>query len=169
MTLPIRFRRAVRLALLALVPAAGCRPSAIYVPAVRMQATVEPMSLAAGDTARLVFTVTNPQPDTVVLEFGEACRVHFSVRDQAGRVVDGDPEMCLAPGGGLLTLAPGASWQAAGDWTPSRAGREPLAPGTYIIASGLAEHFSISRGKRDWKMGGGPDRMSVNVLPPEAP
>lgn len=149
------------------VAAAGCWPSAIYVPAVRMEAAVQPLDVRAGDTVRIAVTITNPRPDSVLLEFGEQCQVTFTVLDASDRVISPERENshCLFRGDGRLVLAPGATWRAEGAWRAARDNGDPLPAGSYKVAAGLSDHDSTVRGKREYKMGSGAERVPIRVLP----
>lgn len=131
-----------------------------------MQLAVQPTDVRAGDTVRLAVTVVNPRPDTVVLDFGQECQVSYLVLDDTDRVVDPtDADAhCIAPGEGRLVLAPGATWRADAEWRVARGG-DPLPPGSYRITAILGGHFSIVRGKREYKMGSGAERVPIRVLP----
>ncbi|HTE19007.1 MAG TPA: BsuPI-related putative proteinase inhibitor [Armatimonadota bacterium] len=159
--------RRLALAAVVLIAAAGCRTSAIYVPAVRTQLAAQPAEVRAGDTVRLAVTITNPRPDTVLLEFGEECRVSFNVLDDADRPIghEDTDARCIVPGAGRLVLAPGETWRGEAAWQASRGG-DPLPAGAYTIAAVLGDHHSTVRGKRDYKMGSGAGRASIRVLPP---
>jgi hypothetical protein len=155
------------LALLALSLAAGCRTAGIYVPAVQSRLAVEPAEVRAGETVRLAVTVTNPQADTVVLEFGEDCGVRYMVMDSTSRVISSESgdSACMAPGEGRLVLAPGASWNARGEWRASRPGGGALPAGPYSVAAILGEHESVRRGRRETKLGSRIGTVPVRVLP----
>lgn len=147
---------------------AGCRPSAIYVPAVEMHALAQPTEVHGGDTVRIAVIVTNPRPDTVLLDFGIYCRVGFTARDEVGRVVSPEVEnsYCLFPTGGQLVLPPGGTWRVDGAWRASRDNGDPIPAGSYTIAAGLGDHDSTVRGKRQYKVGAGADPVPIRVLPP---
>jgi hypothetical protein len=165
MSMPMTWRRAFAAGVLALA-AAGCRTSPIYVPAVQMQLAVQPAEVRAGDTVQIAVTLVNPRPDTVTLEFGPECRVSFMVLDDTDRAVTAPGDVhCMAPGGGRLVLAPGGTWQAHGAWQATRAGGEPLPPGSYSVGAVLGDHDSIVRGNRDYKMSSGADRVRIRLLP----
>jgi hypothetical protein len=158
-----------RLALLAGVlagAAAGCRPSGIYVPAVQVQLAVQPTEVRTGDTVRIAVTVTNPRPDTVTLDFGQACRVSFMILDDGDRAIHPDENSrCMVPGGGRLVLAPGEAWRTHGVWQAEGSGGKPLPAGRYQVAAVLGDHDSTVRGKREYKMGSGANRVEVHVVP----
>lgn len=157
--------RAACVAALLGIAAAGCRPSSIYVPAVQMQLAAHPTEVRAGDPVRIAVTVTNPHPDTVLLEFGPECRVSFTVLDASDRAVGPrDADACMAPGGRLV-LAPGQAWQTEAAWRALGADGAPLAPGAYAVAAALGDHDSVVRGRREYKMGSGAERVPVRVLP----
>ena len=159
------WRRALAAGVL-VAAAAGCRTSAIYVPAVKMQVAAQPAEVRAGDTVRIAVTLRNPRPDTVLLEFGRDCQVSINVLDDTGRAVAAPDEEseCLAPGGGRLVLAPGETWQAHGAWRATGPGGDPLPAGTYSIGAVLGDHHSTARGKREYKMGSGAERVPIRVL-----
>lgn len=160
------WRRVFALGVLA-AAAAGCRPPTMFVPAVQVQVAAQPAEVHPGDTVRTAVTVSNPRPDTVLLEFGMECRVSFAVLDQTDRAVSSEPH-CLFPAGGRLVLAPGGTWRVSGAWRAVRRTGEPLPPGTYAIAAGLGDHHATVRGKREYKAGAGAERVPVRVLPPRS-
>jgi hypothetical protein len=154
-----------RLLVLLLAAVAGCRTASIYSPDVQLQLAVAPAQVRAGDTLRLEFTVTNPKPDTVVLEFAEDCRVTLVIMDGSQRA--GAEQRCMTPGGGRLVLPAGGTWKASGAWQAAADGGEPLAAGPYLIRAVLGEHNSVWRGRREFKMSHAADTVAFRVLPPE--
>lgn len=166
MRMRMGWRRALAAGML-LAAAAACRTSGIYVPSVQMQLAVQPAEVRAGDTVRLAVTVTNPRPDTVLLEFGQECQVIYMVLDHTGRSVgpEDDGASCIVPGGGRLVLAPGEAWRVHGAWQASPAGDDPLLPGAYTIGAALGGHYSTVRGKREYKMGAGAEPVRIRLLP----
>lgn len=160
------WRRVFAMGMLA-AAAAGCRPPTMFVPAVQVQVDAQPAEVQGGDTVRIDVTVSNPRPDTVLLEFGMECRVSFAVLDRTDRAVSSEPH-CLFPAGGSLLLEPGGTWRVSGGWHAVRRTGEPLPAGTYAIAAGLGDHHATVRGEREYKVGAGADRVAVRVLSPRS-
>lgn len=149
----------------------ACRTSPIYVPEVQTQLAVQPAEVRAGDTVRIVVTLTNPGPDSVVLEFGdEECPVTFTVQDETDRAVPIAHETagCLAAEQQRLVLAPGGTWRVEDRWQASREGGAPLPPAAYHVSAVLGEHESVVRGRREYKMGSGAGRVPLRILPAQA-
>lgn len=165
----MRLKRVAGLALLAMVPVA-CRTASIYSPDVRVRLSAAPVSVRPGEPVRLEFTLTNPQPDSLVLEFQEECRVRFMVLDEAQRVVvPSDETICMASDGGRLVLASGGTWTARGEWNGAGRGGDPIAPGSYAVRAVLGEHYSVLRGRREFKMSHAADTVAFQVVAPDAP
>lgn len=165
----MRLKSVAGLVVLAMV-AVACRTSSIYRPDVQLRLAAAPAIVRPGQPVRLEFTLTNPAPDSVVLEFQEDCRVSFMVLDHAQRVVvPSDSTVCMTPGGGRLVLGSRATWTARGEWNDSRDGGNALAPGTYAIRAVLGEHYSVLRGKRDFKMSHAADTVAFEVVSPPLP
>jgi hypothetical protein len=160
-----RIARALLVLLLAAV--AGCKTASIYSPDVQLHLAVEPAQVRAGDSLRLEFTVTNPQPDTVVLEFAEDCRVTLVVMDASQRAAA--DQRCMTPGGGRLVLPAGGTWKASGGWRAAADGGTPMAAGSYMVRAVLGEHASLRRGRREFKMSHAADTVAFRVLPADGP
>lgn len=165
--MPHRHTRSSRttriLLLLAAVLVSGCRTAAIYVPDVKMQLAIQPDEVRAGDTLQLEFTLVNPRPDTVVLEFGEDCRVSVLVADETNS--PGAAPRCIAPGEGRLALPAGGTWTARGAWVAVTEDGRPAPAGAYRVRAILGEHDSMTRGRSSFKLGHSTDTIPFRVVP----
>lgn len=159
---PARTGRPLLVLLLSAV--AGCRTAGIYSPDVQLHLAVQPVQVRAGDSLRLEFTVTNPKPDTVVLEFAEDCRVTLVIMDSSQRA--SAEQRCMTPGGGRLVLRAGGTWKASGAWRAATDSGAPMAAGPYIVRAVLGEHNSVWRGRREFKMSHAADTVAFRILPP---
>lgn len=157
--------RFAALVLLAALVSAGCPVASIYQPDVRLNVSVRPAEVRGGDTARLELTLTNPGPDSVVLEFsGTDCRVTFMIMppDPNGA---GD-DLCASREAGRVALGAGGAWSTGQAWRAATADGAPLPAGEYRVRAVLGEHDSVVRGTRDFKLGHSSDTVAIRVLPP---
>ncbi|MBW3628066.1 MAG: hypothetical protein KY464_02100 [Gemmatimonadetes bacterium] len=118
---------------------------------------------------RIAVTFTNPEPDTLVLDFGGGCRVEFDVRSGDFPVLDPQSPNtpCLVPPGDPVVLPGGGSWTVRHEWDGSQADGTPLPEGSYLLVAQLTEHVAVLRGKRVHKFPAG-DTLRVQLLPPLA-
>jgi hypothetical protein len=141
----------------------ACRTASIYLPDVQIRLAAQPAELAAGDTARFALTVTNPGRDTLVLEFGEHCRVTFIVLHPDDRAAD---DSCADARPERVVLAPAEAWTVTHPWPALAKDGTPLPPGAYRVRGVLGEHDSVIGGKREFKLGhGAADTVAVRILP----
>lgn len=162
---PLPRKRFPPLVLLAAPVLAGCPVASIYQPDVRLNVSVHPAVLLGGETARLELTLTNPGPDSVVLEFGGThCRVTFMILPPDPRAPGAD--LCASREAGRVALAAGGAWRTGHAWRPATAEGAPLPAGEYRVRAVLGEHDSVVRGKRDFKLGHSSDTVAIRVLPP---
>lgn len=80
------------------------------------------LTVETGDTIRFTFTVRNAGPETVALEFPDACHADFAVFDgdeRRWRWSDGRAFMQVI---GRETLDPGETTTYEGEWTPAESG-----------------------------------------------
>ncbi len=162
---PGRTGRSLLALLLSTSAIAGCRTAGIYRPDVQLQLAVEPAQVRAGDTLRLEFTVTNPRPDTVVVEFAEECRVTLVLMDETQRAAA--EQRCMTPGAGRLVLPAGETWKASGAWRAVTDQGEPMPAGPYLVRAVLGEHNSVQGGRREFKLSHAADVVAFRVVPPD--
>lgn len=147
--------------ILAVAVLAACPTARMHVPAVDFTVAAATASVRPGGTLRLSATVRNPTPDTLAMEFGDACAVSFYVRAEAtDAVVEPADGMwpCEGPGR-TIRLAPGQSERFEHAWAVA----DTVPAGDYTAYAVLVDHRLTRADKPEYKSGDRSNEVAVRV------